>query len=519
MKRSIIWILIIIILLSLIGWRIHQKQAIDAMQKGQKSARMKMAAVVSIASAQTRDIIQTFDATGSVDAPLNVKIAPKITGRIDYIELHEGDPVKKGQVLVRIDPTEVEAQVRQARAAVAEAEYRLAQAQLTENSTNVGVTSQIRQQKAGVASAQADYNQVRKNLDAQIASANAAVSDAASRVNNANAAIRSAQANLDNAKGKYDRVYGLYNQGFIAAQDVDDAKAAVAVQQAALEVAQGQLQSAIAQKESAEQEASIVRTKGTADVDASHARLEQAKASLESANANTAQSAAYKQSISALRSSVDATKANLASVISQRADTVLVSPLDGFVTGRYVDPGAVVTTGQQILSVQFIHQVWVTIAVPEEISTMIHIGQPSHIQLDAYPNHDFTGNIIQINPAADPQSRQFMVRVIMNNDKNLFKPGMFAHVNFETDRVTGVVAVPREAVDQSDKGSFVDTVDNQSKVHRLKVITGASDAAWIAVQSLKAGDKVVTISSMPLKEGQSVTTGKRHENGGKKGYK
>lgn len=507
MKRWMYMFLPIILLGSLVTWRVAEKKAADSAQDAQRGARMKAAPAVSVAPAQIRDIVQTFEATGSVEAPLNVKISPKVTGRIDYLNLHEGDPVKKGRVLVRIDPSEIEAEVRQQQAAVAEAQYRLAQAQLTENPTNVSVLTQIRQQKAGASSAAADYKQVRENYQAQIAAASANVNDAQSRVDNARAAINSAQANLDNAKTKYNRMLGLYNKGFIAAQDVDDAKATVAVQQANLEVAQGQLKSATAQKQAAEQQASIVRTKGTADIEASRARMVQAQASVDYANANSAQTAAYKQSISALKATVDAAKASLAGAISKRSDTVLVSPLDGYVTGRYADPGSIAAPGQAILAVQFMRQVWVTIAVPEEITTKLHIGRPARIKLDAYPGRSFTGSIIQINPAADPQSRQFTVRVIMDNSQKLFRPGMFAHVSLETGRVPRTVAVPREAVQQGDMGSFAYVVDSMNKIHRQPVTTRSSDADWIAVEGLNAGDKVVTMSGVPLKDGQKISTG------------
>lgn len=185
MKRWVYTLIPVVVLFSLIGWRIQQKKAEMGMQASQQKMRMGGAPPVTLASAEVRDISQSFEATGSVEAPLHVAIAPKVAGRIEYLQVQEGDRIHKGQVLVRIDPSEVEAEVRAQQANVAEARYRLAQAKLTENSTNVGVSTQIRQQRAGSASARADYNQVKKNYEAQLASANASVSDAASRVNSA----------------------------------------------------------------------------------------------------------------------------------------------------------------------------------------------------------------------------------------------------------------------------------------------------------------------------------------------
>ena len=529
MKRVILILVPVLILGSLIAWRTFQKKGEEAAMMAQRKARSGAPAKVTVATAEVRDIANTFEATGTLEAPLNVKISAKVTGRIEYLAAHEGDRITKGQVLVRVDATQVEADVRQAQAALSEAQYRLAQTQITENPTNVGVETQIRQQAASIASAQADYDQVRENREAQIAVAEAAVTDAQGRVDNAQAsignaraAINSAQANLNNARIKYGRIAELQKQGFIAAQDVDDAKATVSVQEAAVEVAQGQLasataarDSAIAQRKSFEHQVNIARTKLGSDVEASRQKLAQAKASLDYARANTAQGPAYKRSISALSSAVDVARGALDSAKARRADTVLRSPLDGYVTGRMMDPGSVATAGQPILAVQFFKQVWVTVAVPDTVSSKVHIGQEVTMKFDAIPDRTFTASVIQVNPSADPQARQFTVRAVMSNTEDLLRPGMFAHVQIVTDTAPGVIAVPREAVQEDPSGSFVTVVDAENKAHRVAVTTGLSDAAYISITSgLQGGERVVTVASVPLKDDQVVNPGVQAEAAG-----
>jgi len=507
-KRWLVALIPVVLIGAPVAWRLYERQAQSAAEAAQRSARAGFAPTVSLAPVEVRDITRIFKATGSVEAPLNVEIASKVTGRIEYLQVREGDRVRKGQVLVRIDPSEIEANVQQQQANLAEAQYRLAQAQLNQSPTNVAVNTQIRQQKASVLSATADLNQVRENSKAQLAAANAGVRDAESKVANARAAVQSAQANLDNATAKYNRILDLYKQGFTAAQDVDDAKAAMKVQQSALDIAQGQLKSAIAQKEAAEQQASIVKTKGDADIAAARAKLDQAKAALEYANANSVQKPAYEQSLSALRASVDAARAALKMAQAKRADTVLTAPLDGVVTARYADPGAMATPGQPIIAVQFTKQIWVTIAVPEEISPKLHIGQPAKVTVDALPDRVFMGSIIQVNGAADPESRQLMARVILDNKEGLFKPGMYARVSIETDRVKSAISVPREAVQRDTAGPFVMVVDAANKAMRRDVVLGAESPDRIAIEEgVRPGEKVVTMSASPVRDGQEVRTG------------
>lgn len=524
MKRWTYVLVLVLFLGSLIGWRLVQKQAENKAVAGMRETRKNAPSLVSTETAAIRDIVKNFNATGTVESPQNVKIASKVSGRIDYLELREGDKVKRGQVLVRIDPRQIEAEVHRQKAALAEAQYRLAQAKINQNSTNVGVNAQIRQQEASLSSSQADLKQVRQNYEAQQAAANAGVTDAAARVKNAEAGIKSAQANLDNAQARLNRIMDLYQQGFVAAQDVDDAKAGVSVQESAVDIAKGQLNSATAQREAAQQQADIVKTKGKADIAASEAKVEQARASLEYAQANISQKSAYEQSLSALQAGVDAAKASLRSAEAQRADTVLVSPLDGVVTGRHVDPGAMTTQGQPILTVQFVQQVWVTISVPEEISAMVHLGQNAVVSFDALANRKFNGSVVQYNPSADVQSRQFMVRVSLDNKQGLFKTGMFARVALEIERGKDLVCVPREAIKQTNGDTYVMVVESSKDgevARRRNIVTGMSDSGFTSVaQGLEAGEKVVMLSAFPVRDGAKIITGddnKRPGAGGKRG--
>ena len=159
----------------------------------------------------------------------------------------------------------------------------------------------------------------------------------------------------------------------------------------------------------------------------------------------------------------------------------------------------------RFISVQFTKQIWVTASVPEDVCAKLHIGQPAQITLDAFPDRQFTASIIQINPSADPQSRQFTVRVILSNQDNALKPGMFGQVKFETERLTGVNTVPREAMQTGKDGQFVMTVDAQQNAKRVPVTVTAEDENYVCIgNALKPGDKVVTLSAMPIREGQKV---------------
>src|SRR5687768_1551393 len=104
MKRWVVIAAPLAVLFVLIAWRLNAKRTEVAGQAEQREARKKAAAPVSVAAVQVRNIIQTYSGIGTVESPLNVNISPKVTGRIDFLQVREGDAVRQGQLLARIKP-------------------------------------------------------------------------------------------------------------------------------------------------------------------------------------------------------------------------------------------------------------------------------------------------------------------------------------------------------------------------------------------------------------------------------
>lgn len=537
MKRFIFIVVSLVVLGGLIAWRFSVKAETAAQLS--KSAPGRQAANVLLGKAVARDIVQNIEAVGTIESPYNVKLSPNIAGPITYLEVREGAHVVPGQVLVRIDPAEVEGAVLQQQAAVAEARQRLVQAQLTQNPTVVGVRAGIQQQQAGVTSAQADFGQVRQNYAAQIAAAESSVTDAKakvaaaeSQVENARANVASAQANLANAQVKYDRYETLYKQGFVASQDVDDQRTARDVQAAAVKVAQGAYDaavsaknSAIAQQHSAEKQVSVLRLKGVSDIAASKAKYEQAVASLNLAKANRAQEPAYQANLDALRASYDAAVAQYQQAVARRAYTVLKSPIEGIVTARSADPGAIASPGTPVLTLQFVRWVYLTSTIPVENSASVHIGQAVQFTIDALPGKNFVGQIAEINPSADAVNRQFTIRLKIDNSDNALRPGMYAKLQIETSRVHAPVVVPREAVTIKDDGSATaiqaaPSDNNQFVAHVTPVKLGAQDPTGIQIlDGIEPGAQVVIQSYQAIRDGQKIRQGGGSGGGGGAGGK
>ncbi len=515
MKPWAWFILFIVAIAALVGWRIKANAGVEE----EVGAHGRRTPVVEVVVAGPATIADTIEAVGSLESPQRVELAPKSTGRIEYLQVREGDEVRAGQALVRIDPSESDAQVVQAQASLAAARARLAEAKFGQGSSRVSVSSQIENQAAGVKSAEADLEQVRRNSESSVQSAKAQVSDADSKIKaadsqvaNTEAVLGREKASLKNAQTKLARTEELYRQGFIAAQEVDDARTAVDVQAGNVKVAEAQLASAkqarasaVSQHDVAKLQQTIAERKAQSDIAASEARLVQAKSALKVANANEAQNPAYEENLAALQAAVDAAQAQLSLARSVHSNTVLSSPIDGVVTARNADPGSLASPGQPVLEVQSLDWLFFKSSLPIEAVSLVKKGQTVEMTVDGAEGRTFQGTVTHVNLVADAASRQFDVQVRLENPDRALRPGMFGRIKIVTKRVEAKVAVPKESVKESVEGKTAVVIDGEKKASVREVETGATDGNMIEITSgIEPGEQVVTLSFMQLRDGQTV---------------
>lgn len=477
------------------------------------------APTVELAVAKAGEIESQLQTVGSLESPNKANVAPKSSGRIEFIQVREGDRVSVGQTLVRIDPSDLEGQVAAARSNVAEARARLAQAQLGEGPTQANVTGQIETQGAAVASAKADLDQTTRNYESQIQVAQSEVTDAEAKLRTANAQVTSAnaalgrdKANLANAIAKRNRAEELYNSGFTSLAALEDARTAVQVQQGIVDVSVSQVDaakqnvtSATAQLTSKQQQLSIAKKKGQADIAAARARLTQAQAGLKVATANKSNNPAYRENLAALRAGVQAAEAQLNQSQSRLMETNLKAPISGIVTDRSADIGSLASPGTPLIVVQSIDWLIVRVSLPLDTLGKISVGQTAKVSVDALKGETFEGKITNVNGAADPASRQITALIRLENPGQKLRPGMFCHVIIVTGKVNADVTVPREAIRTTQQGSTIAVVDDKMKASVRPVKIGVqSDSTAEILEGVKAGDKVVILSYDNIRDGQTV---------------
>jgi membrane fusion protein (multidrug efflux system) len=300
------------------------------------------------------------------DAQVDGHIAPiasKISGSVLEVLVNDNQQVKAGDVLVRVDPRDLQAKVDQQKAALALAESQARAARVTVPLTRETTSSGTSSVSAALASAQAQATQ------ATVAAEQAATSE----LSYARSNLAAAEANNERAQADLARMRPLVAKAEISQQQFDSYVAAARVAEAQLKAAQDRVQSA-------EQMAANTR----AAADAAKARVQQAQAELAQSRANqqqvqvsTAQAASAGARVQEARANLEAARLNL-------SYTTIVAPMDGVVTKKSVEVGQIVQPGQGLMTIIPLHDVWVTANFKETQLANVHPGQKAEIKVDMY---------------------------------------------------------------------------------------------------------------------------------------
>jgi multidrug efflux system membrane fusion protein len=120
---------------------------------------------VTVASVERRDLPLTFDASGRAEARASVLVKSRVDGQIAEVAFAEGRPVRKGQLLFRLDASVFEAQVRQAEGVLARDQAQLAKLRADEE-RNQALARQGFISPSGLAQTQADLQAAQATLNA-----------------------------------------------------------------------------------------------------------------------------------------------------------------------------------------------------------------------------------------------------------------------------------------------------------------------------------------------------------------
>jgi HlyD family secretion protein len=414
---------------------------------------------------ETQNVTLKITASGNVVPVQSVNISPKNPGVLAELYVEQGDRVQSGQIIARMDVGDLEAQILQTRANLAQVQAQLDEA-LAGNRPQ-----EIAQARARLSQAEAQLAQARAGNRSQ-------------EIAQARAQVESAKAQVSLTQTRVNRYRELAQQGAVSQDQLDQYVSEDRRAKAALDEAQKRLsllESGTRTEEIAMREASVTEARAALVLLENGSRPEE---------------------IAQRRAAVKAAEAQLAAAQIKIKDTVIRAPFAGIVTQKYANIGAFVTpttsastsasaTSSSVVAVA--KGLEVLAKVPEADIGRVKQGQAVEIVADAYPDQVFKGNVRLIAPEAVVEQgvTSFQVRVALDTGLDKLRSGLNVDLTFLGDRVNNTLVLPTVAIvtEKGKTGVLIPDAKNQPQFREVTVGAQIQDQTQI-LSGIQAGDRV-----------------------------
>lgn len=157
----------------------------------------------------------------------------------------------------------------------------------------------------------------------------------------------------------------------------------------------------------------------------------------------------------------------------------------------YYTPGTKVMINQKMVELMDFSKLYAEIFFPAKELNRIQIGQPLRITHYSLSSDTLWGEVTQVAPALNPDTRSFEAAILVDNDKQLLRPGMFVKVETIVARKDSVVVIPRDIILSKRQGKTIFIVDKGAAFERV-ISCGLENADQVEVlEGLKEGDRLV----------------------------
>lgn len=429
---------------------------------------------VTLISPEIGSIAEELPISGAFESMDSVSLGAKIGGRLTMVSVDDGSPVKRGQVVATVESAALAAEVRRAQAAVDAALSAKAQAQTQAAISPVQSESLIRQAEAGLKSAKARLDLVKKGARDQEKRA------AQERVNGAKSALTKAKSDLDRFKN-------LYANDAVAKADVDAA-------QLVYDMALVEYQTALEMLEM------ILEGSRPEEIRQAEEDAKQAEEQLRNAKASATIDTVRKQQVEQADAALRQARAQLVQATQALADARITSPIDGYVSGKPAQVGQVVAPGTPVAQIVGVHGIYLVGQIPEKEISRVRVGQAAKVRVEAYPNERFDATVVAIRPVVDSLGRIFSARIAVNDPSNRLRPGMFGYGAITIEALENAVIIPTDAI-LKDGGSHHVFVANGSKAKKVVIRTGIAQDGKTQVFDLSPNERVLHRGIAALKDG------------------
>ncbi|MGP6158364.1 MAG: efflux RND transporter periplasmic adaptor subunit [Vulcanimicrobiaceae bacterium] len=401
---------------------------------------------VPTVAAHTTTVRASSSISGIIAPYQNVAITSSLSEPTDEVRVNEGDRVTAAEVIAVLDTADLRAQLAQADSTV-ETDERTAE------------------------SDDAKVEQTRYTATLNIGTGVNGVSTAAAALAQAQQTLRNDQANLV-------RDRSLVANGYIAQQALDQQATTVVNDEAAVRSAQANLQTATINRQvngtqSSGLQAATVAS-AIADARAAHAVVDQARASVQQLQ-------------------------------TQIAKATIVSPVDGVIVNRNLNPGEY-PGSRTIFTIQQLDQVYAELNASSEDTFAIPVGAPVTLTVAGSAGQTYKGNVVAVLGQVTPGSTNFTVKVLVQNPDQKLQSGLPVSATVALPAVRGIGIPTTAFLDDSHSSVMLaddELVDVVAKLAHVREL--ASDGTTSIVTGVKNGQAVIVNGQLGLADGQTLT--------------
>ena len=213
----------------------------------------------------------------------------------------------------------------------------------------------------------------------------------------------------------------------------------------------------------------------------------------------------------AAHATLEAARANLARLHQLDIYKHITSPVNGVLTVRNIDIGALIDTGslngnaRQLFHVADIQRMRIYVAVPEMDTDMMHIGSQVKLDVREHPGKTWLATMTNTAQAIDTQTHTLLVQLQVDNAHGVLLPGGYVEAHFKRIESPDTLIIPSNTLIFNSAGTQVAVIDAHSKVHLQPVIVGRDFGRTMEIRSgLHLGERVVVSPADSIAEGEPV---------------
>lgn len=205
-----------------------------------------------------------------------------------------------------------------------------------------------------------------------------------------------------------------------------------------------------------------------------------------------------------LQSLIDLSRADIELATSALIDRKITAPFSGRLGLRQVSLGGLVSTGEQITTLDDVSKIKLDFSIPERFIQELKEGKQVEAQAVAFPDRIFLGTVTSIDSRVNPDTRAVVVRAVLPNDDFALLPGMLMKVKLIKQSRQGLL-LPESAIIPIQDKHYVYSTNDQDEVIQIPVKLGVRMRGWVEiVDGLAEKQHVIIRGILKVRPGDKV---------------